>query len=55
MSVTVLPYTDVATHLASLVCRTSGGSEKIWVLFCYTFLLNAAKLTCMVDSYMQNG
>jgi len=33
MSVTVLPYADVATQLASLVCQGAGGTGKIWVLF----------------------
>ena len=36
VSVTLLPYTDIATHLSNLVCQGAGGTEKIWVLFCCT-------------------
>jgi len=38
MSVTILPCTDVATHLANLVSRGADGTEKIWVLFYCTEL-----------------
>jgi len=34
LQITILPYSDVATHLAKLVCQGAGGTEKIWVSFC---------------------
>ena len=36
MSVTVLPYADISTHLAHLVCQGTSGTGKIWVLLCCT-------------------
>jgi len=41
LSVTVLPYSDVATHLVNLVSQAAGGTEKIWVLFCCMELADA--------------
>ena len=34
MSVTVLPYADVATQLANLVGQGAGETGKIWVFCC---------------------
>jgi len=53
MSVTVLPYADVATHLASLVCQAAAGTGKIWVSFCWTVFVEwrcKINLLCVVDS-----
>ena len=44
MSVTVLPYADVATHLANLVSQAADGKGKIWVSVCYSVLLECFKV-----------
>ena len=45
MSVTILPYSDIVTHLASLVCQQTGGAGKIWVLICYSTFYNVSEIT----------
>lgn len=45
MSVTILSYVAIATHVASLVGQAEGGTGKIWVSFCCVVFRAVTNLT----------